>query len=428
MKLSSLFCTPLRNIMTANLRSFFLLLLSLMVTVEQAFSLEEKVPMHGATFVDDSSTDNQEQVAIQLDSIVNPTESQSRFLDRLASLSLASIHHDLNQLSGQQHTADLFITDYINRQFIRRLYDPLRSMVSKDPCHEEWYEVEEDYRFYPWGIDIWGEASGSRLSQKGNRNEIGFKADSVEGTIGFQKTFLRVFTVGIAGSYEYDHVHYKVGGTGNMNSVFGGVYGLYRPSRCYVLADIAFGYSVNKLRRSVNMGKPDDGERIEYSMHSNPKTTELTFYSEVGVDLSWEDLLIQPFFGVEVGRYHREGISEHGAGDLDVKIGARDRTLTSTRLGVHLSCGNLPSNMDISIDLAWNYRCTPCSNEMKTEFSTFGSDFIIEGIPLTRNYFDGALTLRKEIFWDLSCYGRFSGEAWKESSAYTFLLGVEKAW
>lgn len=379
------------------------------------------VQKHGASFVADSDTFNQRQVAKQLDAIVSPTETQALFLEKMESLALPHIQHTLNQLEGQQHAAGLFVTNYINRQFIRRLYDAVRPLVTQDLSHLEWYDYEKECRCYPRGIDCWAEVSGSRLVQEGHSNAIGFKVDGVEGTIGAQKTFLRALTVGIAGSYEYDHLHYGIGGTGNMNSVFGGIYGLYRAHRFYVLANAAYGYSVNKLKRSV--GTSD----WEQSIHSSPKTYQFTCYGETGVDFSWEDILIQPFIGVEVGQFRSDRINEHGSPDWDLTINARKRTLTNIRFGVHLT-SPLPSNLEVSLDLAGNYRCTARGNEIHQHFTTFGTNYYIQGIPLSRSFFDGAITVTKEICCNLNCYGKFAGEMWRSSSAYCVLLGIERSW
>lgn len=369
-----------------------------------------------------AKTFNQKQVATQIDSIVNPTPSQLVLLNTLVGLSEGYARHALNQMSGQQHAADLLVVELLNRQFIRRLYDPLRDIVGSDPCTREWYELENCCT--PCGVDAWFEGSGSRLSQKGGSNTTGFKAEGGEISLGIQKTFCSNITTGIAGSYEFDDVHYHLGGHSNINSFMGGVYALYRPARFYLLTDLAFSYSINKMNRPIQVGPT-----LEFKAKSTPKISQLTFYGEAGVDYLWEDLLIQPFIGVEVANFWRTGVTEHGAGDLNLIVNKRKRTATNTRLGVHLSVPNLPSDFNLFLDLAWIYRWTARENNITEHYQTFGSpNFLIQGIPLYKNNFEGTLAITKEICDRWNFVAEFSGQFWKRSCSYYILGGIERSW
>ena len=387
--------------------------------VTPLFSVD--VPKHGSSFFADGNTLNESRVGFQLDSIVNPTESEAALLNELASLALPHIQNSLNQMSGEQHTSDFFIIDGITRQFIRRLYDPLRPIVTKDPCLKELYEKERDSCFCPLGGDLFVEGSGDRTSQEGSKKNKGYRMDGVEGTLAIQKTCFNKLTLGVAGSYQYEHCHYQLGGSSNLNTIFGGVYALYRPEKYYFLVNAAYGEGKNKFIRLVQVGP------IKSHMHSNPLNRQSAFYGEVGIDYNFEDLLIQPFVGLQWSRYERDKIIEEGPSDLNLTIQKRKETFSIGRLGLHLSSLNLPSDFELSVDMAWNFRSKGYNRFFKQQFNSLGSSFFIEGIPLTRHYFDGAMTLSQEIYRNISVFGKLSGEISNKFSSYCFAVGVDQS-
>lgn len=367
-----------------------------------------------------TKTYNQRQVARQLDGITDPTPSQLVVLNKMIGLSQPQARHALNQMSGQQHAADLLVVETINRQFIRRLFDPLRDIVGSDPCIRESYEIDDCCD--RCGVDVWLEGSGTYLTQKGGSNTTGFKFDGGEITLGAQKTFDCDLTAGIAASYEYDYIRYHVGGKGSLNSFLGAIYGLYRPACFYILSDLSFSYSTNRIKRPIELGT------LKYQTKSTPKISQVTAYGEFGIDYRWEDLLIQPFLGIEAGHYWRTSVHEKGAGDLDLMIKSRKRTGVNSRFGVHLSAPNLPSEFNLYIDLAWICRWTEHSNIMDQRFKTFGTDMCIQGLDLPQNTFEGTVAITKEICecWDF--FAEYSGQFWKRSCSYYILGGFQYHW
>jgi hypothetical protein len=76
---------------------------------------------------------NARAVAGQLDNIANPTSLQNELLsDFLAFPTVDALNLALDQSSGAQYALDPFVAEVANRQFLRRLYDPIRSLVTAD--------------------------------------------------------------------------------------------------------------------------------------------------------------------------------------------------------------------------------------------------------------------------------------------------------
>lgn len=371
------------------------------------------------------NTPNEIAVGQQIDLIQNPTPSQLQILNALINLSPEAARLALSQMSGEQHTADLQISELINRQFIRRLYDPIRSIITTSPCDcPDSFWPFSDFCFNDLDLhcETWLAGSGGHTKVRGNGNAHGFKSTGYEITLGIQKTWYQAWTFGLAGSYEVDDVRYNIGGSGKMRTWLGGIYGLYRPAGYYVLTDLAYGYSQDTLRRHIQIGT------LSFDARSKPKMSQLTFYAEAGIDWQWNCFLIQPFIGLEVDSYTRHRLSESGAGDLNLFIGKKDRNNTQSRLGTHLTYDALPGEFDLSIDLAWQHRFATSKNALIEHFATFGTNFTVEGVPLGKDGFEWDITLSKDFCSNWNVFAEVYGEVWSRTSNHNLLGGIRASW
>lgn len=357
-----------------------------------------------------AKTSNERRTAKQIDSIQDPNAALAEVLSELAILSRSKARTALDELSGHQHTDDLLLSEMINRQFIRRLYDPIRSLVTSEPCC-----CNDDF-------DVWFEGGGDKIYLKGNKNAHTVSSRGYDLTTGIQKTFCCDWTLGVAGSFEHDHRRYHHAGHGESDTWMGGLYGLYRSCRYYVLADLAYGYSSNKLTRSIHIGDSS------FKAKSDPKVSELTFYTEGGFDWNIGCLLVQPFLGIEVDSFWRKGLVEHHGDFWNLRINKQDRTSAFSRLGIHMTTQDLPYDLILSADLAWVKRLTGFKNSIDVRFVDFGDEFDLNGIHLDNNSVEGAITLISNLCENLDIYAEAAGEAWKDSYAYNLLGGINYSW
>lgn len=360
-----------------------------------------------------AKTCNQQLIASQLDSINSTNPDLNRLLSLIVNLPLNEVPFALDELVGYQHGSDLFTTVAINRQFIRRLYDPIRFLVTNEPnCCS------------PCGnfASAWVEGGGVFTEVNGRKGARGFHTTGYEVTAGVQTTFSRDWTVGVAGSYEHDHLNFKHGaGHGNHNTWFAGLYGLYRPSCFYALADFAYGHSSNTLDRRLFIGI------AEYRAHSKPDINEYTFYGEGGYDFCVCNVLVQPFVGIEAGSFQRNRVLESYASGVELDIKNRGISLAVSRLGFHFTAHNY--GLDLSFDVAWNYRFSQTSNTFTERFVEFGSNFdLCHGHDLDRNSVDYALTLTSCLDCNWNFYIEGLGESWTHSHIYSIQGGVQFFW
>ena len=218
-------------------------------------------------------------------------------------------------------------------------------------------------------------------------------------TGGIQKTFCYDLTFGLAGSYEYDNVKYR-NGRANRNSEFVSAYGLYRPSVFYGLFDLVYGHSSNQLKRTMHVGN------LHYKAHSKPSSNIFTFYGEAGFDLECENLLIQPFLGIQIGKNWRGHINENQVNGWELTINKHNWSTISSRLGLHLSTCNLCDCINASLDVAWNQLWSNSKNSTTGRFRQFGEAFRICGDKLDNYSFDYALTFTTCLCKSLTGYLR----------------------
>lgn len=354
---------------------------------------------------------NQFGVAANLDNIDNPNAAQNFLINTLVNLPLAKVQGALENLSGYQYTNDVQVTNISTSRFLRRLYDPLRSLVTGyDPC------FPCDVSCNEW--TTWLETGyGFTKFHGNNTHKLNF--DTYQLTGGIQKTFCEDLTFGLAGSYEYDQVKYR-DGRANRNSAFAGAYGLYRPKVFYGLFDIVYGHASNRFKRTIDVGN------LQYKSHSKPNFNLFTFYGEAGFDLNCD--YVQPFIGIQIGKNWRGRINENHAGGWGLTINKHDWSTTSSRLGLHLSTRNFYECINTSFDIAWNQLWSSSKNSALSRFKDFGKPFLICGNQLDNYSFDYALTFTTCFCNDLKGYLEVDGEWWQHARTINVLGGIVYSW
>lgn len=354
-------------------------------------------------------TCNQIGVAESLDNLLNPNETQSLLISAIGNLPRGQAERALESFSGFQYTQDIWMTEIATRRLLRRLYDPLRQLVSSCSCCipcSEWTP--------------WLETGGSFTHLRG-KSAHKMNVNSYEVTGGIQKTFCCDFTFGLAGSYEHDQVEYR-NGNGNRNSEFIAVYGVYRPCLFYGLADLVYGHASNHFRRRMHAGN------LHFKAHSKPNLDSFTFYGEMGSDLNYGSILIQPFLGIQAGQNLCNHINEKRAEGWGLSIKKRDWSSVSSRLGFHFSQCNFCGCLDTTLDIAYNRLWTDRKNRARGKFRQFSEVFSICGNNLDKDSIDYALTIQTSPCANLNAYIEVGGESWSKAHTFNLIGGIKFIW
>ena len=90
---------------------------------------------------------------------------------------------------------------------------------------------------------------GGRAFRRGDIDSSGFSSHFYDVTFGAQKYYLQDWTIGVAANYEYDHLSFRLGGTGEANTAQGALYGAYNGHFYYFLTDLVFGWT-NSMQKN----------------------------------------------------------------------------------------------------------------------------------------------------------------------------------
>lgn len=370
-----------------------------------------------------SNTHNQEVVADQLATIDNPILTQLIALGSSPS-TIDQTRLALSQMSGEQYTNTLLTNELANRQFLRRLYDPLRPLLTDLSCCQDCYGCN------PWEFNnatcsnYWFQIGGGHTSLRHDQNAGGFKTDSFEGSIGIQAPLNRSWTLGLAAGYQHDNIHYnQVGGKGKNNIGLLGAYALYRPS-CgyYFLGDAVFSFNLSKITRPIDI---DDQH---FKAHGKPNAYQWTFYGESGANINCHWLQVQPFFGLEVDCYLCNKFKEHGADIFNLHVHTNGHVQAFSRLGVHLTALNICQYLSFNLDLAWQCRLSHANNRIKERFIDFGDSFTIYGVSVPRNSLEATLNSSVHLGDRCSLFLELTGQRWERLHAYNLTAGVLVDW
>lgn len=354
---------------------------------------------------------NQIGVAKNLDDILNPNAEQSALLSSIVNLSLEEAQYALESLSGYQYTSDVVIAEVGMSRFFRHLYDPLRPLISA--CGQCPTPSDQSCSWTGW-VDL---SDGFTNIHTKNGHRVNMNSFQITG--GAQKQFLSELTLGLAGAYTLDHVKFSHGSRANCDSGFFAAYGLYRPCIFYGLADFAYGYSTHKFDRHIRVGS------LSYKAHAKPHISQFAFYGEIGFDINQGLALIQPFFGLQVGKTYRNNVQESNAQGFGLAIKSHHWSTTSSRLGIHATVYQVYNCIDASLDIAWDHRFSSVKSSMTSHFKEFGDAFRICGDSLDKNGVDYAITFSACPCDGMKGYLELGGESWEHLNTFDVIGGFE---
>lgn len=318
---------------------------------------------------------------------------------------------------GSQYPQLLLTTELSTHQFVRRLYDPLRTFLADDISEMscECCECDND-------IEFWVEAGGGDSFFKNSCRAHGCKNNSFEVSSGAHVASCYNWLAGVALTYDHLNTHFNGGGSGNTNTVLGALYGAYRFKDFYFLGDVAFGGSQSTVKRDFFV------EDAEYFAAGKPEALQGIVYAEFGKDFRFSFFLLQPFVGIEGGYFSYKHFRE--SGDLSVNLEMKKRSYGTfdTRLGFHCILDEICCGFFFGADLVWQYRVTELNNYRVGTFGEFGEEFCIHGSRLDANSFEAAVNLEQKIGDNWSIYATGNWQQWSNAYAYDIFGGIAFLW
>lgn len=301
----------------------------------------------------------------------------------IAALPISEQIDVLNQLSGEQYTNVIQTNQLASQQFMRRMYDAVRfdslGLCCGQNCNE---------------FDVWAAVGGGQAFQRHSHGAKGFRLSDVNVAFGVQKPlnfclWNSWLTVGLAGDYQADHIHFNQGGHGNSSNWQGALYYMWNNCNFYSFSATILGSDCIKVRRPIDIGF------IDLRPKSRLRITQWTSYSELGLNLNVDCLYIQPFVGIEYAFYRRHALSEHHTDILGLHVRGKNVSATIGRVGLHLTTALPWYDLYLSGDIAWRSRLNFLQERIRVRFQDFGDEFRVKGVHQKPNGIEGALYLAK---------------------------------
>jgi len=215
-------------------------------------------------------------------------------------------------------------------------------------CDEDW-NCEQPISLWVDGIAQWQ-----------NQGKLfGYKDTTFGATIGADYGG-RNWVLGLAFSATHDNFHWKhFCGKANINSYYGGVYGLWNCDEFYIHAAVIGSHNKYKTTRHLSFGTIGRDACAQHK--GNNVLTHLGF--EYRVCPSYV-IQLTPYLNLDYVFQHEHCYTESGAGSLDLQVKAKKATLFQGEVGVSFSstyhvCNGLFIPM---LSLAYMNQ-TPCSSK-----------------------------------------------------------------
>lgn len=238
------------------------------------------------------------------------------------------------------------------------------------------------------GISLWSDVIGQWQNQSRTRELFGYDDSTVGVTIGSDCCY-RNFVLGAAFSYTYDDLTWnQSAGRANINSYYGGLYGLWQADSFYINASFLATIHQGRTLRHLHFGT------LDRQAVAKPNGTEvlgnLGFgYKVCGCNFQWTPYVNFDYVNLQESRF-----GENGAGSLDLLVRAKNTELMQGEFGFILSTCYGP--LKPTLQLAYIGQTTFATPDYTASFVNSSCIFLGTGRSFERNLFAPRLSLAYE--------------------------------
>ena len=359
-------------------------------------------------FITSAETNNQKNVATQIDGIAVPVGNEETVINNLLALTAKQLPKALDEMAGEQYSYLVEINQFSDSRFGRRIFDAVRQ--SLDPCACECGDR---------GINTWSSFEAEYGRMDNTKNSRGYKQTSLDLSFGLDTT-CNGLLYGAAMNLESNRISFNLKGTNTLQNIQGAIYGAYTGSKFYLFSDLMIGQGRSHFKRPIQFAE------LDQTAHSNPTFTHSLGYAEAGLNFYECGLLIQPFLGADCSYVNAHAIQEHHAESLNLKVDGRSVWAENIYLGAHFtSCCDC---FEFNADLIYQYRCGSLGTTLNTRFIEFGNAFQIDGGQYSRSGFIGNINAVADLMGLADVYVEFTAELWNHRPTYAGSIGLSRRW
>jgi outer membrane autotransporter protein len=181
-----------------------------------------------------------------------------------------------------------------------------------------------------WGVYVDGGAAFG--SQHSSVNQTGYNFTLGGFTLGADYRLRDNLLVGLATGYSNTSSgFYGSGGSVNVNTVPFNAYVAYFPGSLYAYGSLGYALNLYDLKRGLNFGG------LARTASSSTTGNQLNLYGETGYDLELSRFILTPSATLAYSSLWVNGLTETGAGALNLKVGPQSANSVQTGVGGRLT-------------------------------------------------------------------------------------------
>ncbi len=321
-------------------------------------------------------------------------------IDTLIFLPVKEVRKILDEIQPSQLKA-LGLTEENNLVVIRSSLSQHMDNLYKTECNRAMSEL--------YGCNIWGNFSGDFLRQEGQRENIGYSADTAAVTIGIDGALGQNAFLGVAGAYDYTWLDWSNSrGHGSISSFYAGPYFTWFNRRVFINTSILGTFNNYKASRHIRFPTFDMHARNSHTGHG------LIAHFDLGVMMyPTAGMTVSPLAGVDYIHLWEKGYTERGAAGLDMTIFPTHASLYRTELGIEIAKIAVLTHNKWTHDLklSWIHQFPMSGKNLHAKFADVNCTFTVRGLEPNEDYFDVATGLTGLFMKDkLSAALRYEGK------------------
>jgi uncharacterized protein with beta-barrel porin domain len=199
---------------------------------------------------------------------------------------------------------------------------------------------------------IWLDGFGKWGDQDETDGFNGYQYNVSGATLGLDRTFGTRFLAGIGIGYAHTNIGLDgAQGKGDIDTIFGALYGSYFTRRMYVDAALSYGRQLYDNERNIVIGP------LQNTASSDHSGDTFSAFAEGGYNVDIKNWIIQPFVSLHYIYLNEESFRESGAGGGSVRVGSRQTNSLVSGLGARITrvFRIKNSNLIPEISATWNY-------------------------------------------------------------------------
>lgn len=276
------------------------------------------------------------------------------------------------------------------------------------------------------GWTTWGQGFGLGGSLNGDGNGSGANYRLGGTLFGIENWISDRTLVGVLGGYSYTSLRDRQDSSNaNINGFQVGLYELHRAESLYVSNIDAFGNNQYDVTRPINFGNVS--QTATGSMNGN----RWSHYTEVGITYDADEIRIQPFVGLQYLYLDQGGMTESGAGTLNLSTDHQTISSVRNNFGVRAYQEAMWGNTLVIPSISASYQHEWGNGTQLVTSSLAGAptvQFTTAGTKVGRDF--GLFTLGGTAFLteNVSVYGLVDAQVASNYFAVIGSGGVQYAW